>query len=176
VALSRHFTSDYDYEKYGGKVRLRARTFETHKDRFRFERLSRLSHPRWRMIAVLVDDEKAWIGDASGEKGDRLLPDRLSKAQAVSYVVKLELEKMRSLGLGSVMGEHPQIVRSYLAGDVSPETLSVLGCMSGAVDRWKGDPVVEMVARKAKKYHTFLEYDKSKIAKIVVDTMSVSGI
>lgn len=171
VALKRHFTSDYDYHRYGGKVRLREATFDTHPDRYRFEKLSRLVYPRWRMLGCLVDDEKAWLGDVVGDKGERLAADRLGKSQALTYTVRDELSHQGCLGLSALEG-HPPIVSAYLAGQVSIETISVLACVSGAVASWGGDPVIDMVARRCRKYHPFLTYDRQKLAKEVVDTLS----
>ena len=41
VAVKQHFTSDYDFFKYGGKLRLKQTSFDTRKDKFFFYKLTK---------------------------------------------------------------------------------------------------------------------------------------
>lgn len=165
MALKRHFTSwDYDYEQFNGKVRLNPDKFDTHKDRFRYEKLSKHRTPRWLMIAALVKDPTTWLGDVINDEHERLAAERLKNSQSLTYTVRQEF-KPEYVGEG--------LVRDFLGGRVSPETFSVLACMAGMPNTWRGDdPVMDMLAMKAVKYHTFLKYDRKKIAQIVIDKCS----
>ena len=59
MALKRHFTSDYDMFKYNGKLNNTGfNNFETRRDKYQFQKLSKLKNPEQFMLAnILLGNE-----------------------------------------------------------------------------------------------------------------------
>jgi hypothetical protein len=72
-------------------------------------------------------------------------------------------------------GEHPNIIRKYLRGEISLETLTILNSILGLTNRYDknfDDPVYKGVSQLCKKYQPFLEYDKGKLKRILRDMVA----
>ena len=62
LALKRHFTSNYDFVKYNGKVNARVDAFERRKDKFFFFKLSKRKDVKNFILANLLLKPDAWAG------------------------------------------------------------------------------------------------------------------
>ena len=177
LALKRHFSSDYDYFKYNGKVSAKVTSFEKRKDKFFFERIARhVSDPHSFLIANLVMNEKAWIRDlAYSEESRKIYEDRERRIQSLSYTLRNELMAIDgSLDMilrGSEFGP-PALIRAYLKGTISLETLVVVADVTKCYGAWKKnyseDPMISEVLFKMNKYLPFLDYDREKIRQILL--------
>jgi hypothetical protein len=181
LALTRHFTSEYDYFKYGGKVTVRRATFDARPDRWLFEKLSRKQNARWMIIASCLAGKK-WIGDMVTEEAEELAAKRMRNVQSLSYVVGSDLDNVPySFDYGIVVqqpGALPEFVHRTLAGEMQLETLAAIVGLTGCDGYWVGqnDPILTKVATMAGKYCPFMEMDKEKIRKIVVDRCSRAAV
>ena len=56
LAVKNHFTSDYDYHKYGGRVTAKLESFTKRSDRYFFHKLSKdmLSEIYWIILLVIL--------------------------------------------------------------------------------------------------------------------------
>ena len=180
LALKNHFTKDkYDYHKYHGKVRATNEAFYKRKDRFWFEKFARQKKDNEveeffvSNFIYSTDPGTMWIGEMIKEGEGRYI-DWKKKIQSLSYIFK---EEVNSLFEQNKVNEvfdcskgHPLILRSYLGGKTSLETLVICDRIfeyRKDFDKKLNDPVWETVSRKIKKYTPFINIDVPKFKKIL---------
>ena len=184
LALKNHFTKDhYDYHKYRGKTRATNAAFYKRKDRFWFEKFARQKDDK-EIVDFFVsnfiystDPGTIWIGEMIKE-GEGRYQEWKKKTQSLTYIFK---EEVNNLFDGNKVDEvfdctegHPPILRSYLGGNTSLETLVICDMILGYgknFDQKLNDPVWETVSRKIKKYGPFLNIDVSRYKKIIQETV-----
>lgn len=181
VALKNHFAKDdYDYFKYNGKMRLKVDTFEKRKDKLFFQKLAKQPDVHNFLVANFSKNEKIWIRDlAYSEVAEKTYKDWLKKQQSLGYVLKSELNCLtENFNENFIIesNEHPLLLKKYLSGEVSLETLCLLLEFSGAMKHWDSkmqyDLVWNQIRTKIIKYSPFIKCDKQKIKKIVIDYFS----
>jgi hypothetical protein len=178
IALKNHFTKpNYDYIKYNGHSRLKQSSFNTRKDKLFFEKLSKRPDYHDFLIANFAHDSKLWIKElAYSEEADKRYTDWKKKTQSLTYHVKNQLNKLSEKFDSNFKcrgNNHPKLLKLYLGGEISLETLCVLLELTGAIKHWDSkleyDPIWEEFRMKIVKYTPFLKYDREKMKKIVVD-------
>jgi len=182
VAMKQHFTKDkYDYFKYGGKSRASATSFNNRKDRYFFERMSRKKSDE-QIVQYFIsnfisteDPSKVWIGEII-KNGETNFQDWQKRNQSLAYVFGDEIERVfKGSSFDSYFdsdGQHPKILKEYLKGEVSIETLVILDRILGYAERFDKkilDPIWGAVSLKIKKYKPFLNIDVSRYKKILKD-------
>ena len=184
LALKNHFTKDhYDYIKYRGKTRASNAAFYKRKDRFWFEKFARQKNDKEiedffvSNFIYSTDPSTVWIGEMIKE-GEGRYQEWQKKVQSLTYVFKEETESvfenkkiddMFDCGKG-----HPPILKSYLGGDISLESMVIYDRILGYgkdFDKRLKDPVWETVSRKIKKYSPFLNIDVSRYKKILKEVI-----
>ena len=180
LSLKNHFTKDkYDYHKYCGKSRATVQSFYKRKDRFWFEKLARNKNNKEveeffiSNFITCTDPSKLWIGEMIRE-GEVRYTQWKKKTQSLSYVFKEEVENIfRERKVDEVFSckkGHPQILKSYLSGKTSIETLVILDKILGyrqEFDKNIQDPVWETVSMRMKKYSPFLHIDVFRYKKVL---------
>lgn len=160
LALVRHFTSDgYDYEQFNGKTRARRSTFEKRRDQFWFDKIAAHHDPSWLMIATLVENPHAWVGEIA--RASERYARRKGRIESLEYVLRRELETVGRdpvVELAITGSGHPALVRRVLSDEVSLESAAVISIVTGCGPLWKGvsDPVIRDVGRRLVKYSTFV--------------------
>jgi len=180
LAMKNHFTKDnYDYHKYAGKVRATREAFYKRKDRFWFEKFSRQKNDK-EVVDFFVsnfvsttDPSTMWIGEMIKE-GEGRYTDWKKKVQSLSYVFKEEVNNLFSDkkvdDVFDCSKGHPPILKSYLGGDTSLETMVICDRIfeyGKDFDKRLKDPVWETVSRKIKKYDPFLNINVPRYKKIL---------
>ena len=180
VAMKQHFTKDkYDYFKYGGKSRASATSFNNRKDRYFFERMSRKKSDE-QIVQYFIsnfisteDPSKVWIGEII-KNGETNFQDWQKRNQSLAYVFGDEIERVfKGSSFDSYFdgnGQHPKILKEYLKGEISIETLVILDKILGYVERFDKkilDPIWDAVSLKIKKYKPFLNIDVPRYKKIL---------
>lgn len=160
LAVVRHFTSDYDYAKYNGKVRVLRRTWEARSDQYWFEKIASHHDPHWLIVANLVDDPRRWIGDVA--KGTELYAVHKGRVDALEYTFSRDLEKVGHdpmVEIGVCGQGHPGLARRCLAGEICVETGSVVSRVTGCGSLWRqmADPLLRELGTRLDKYATFLD-------------------
>ena len=182
--MKNHFTKDnYDYIKYRGKSRATLNAFYKRKDRFWFEKFSRQKNDKEieeffiANFASCPDPESLWIGEMIKE-GEGRYQDWQKKVQSLSYVFREEINSLfddkKVDDVFDCSKGHPSILKSYLGGDISIETMVICDRVFGYVkdfDKRLKDPVWETVSRKIKKYSPFLNIDVSRYKKILKEVI-----
>lgn len=180
VALKNHFTQkNYDYLKYNGKVKsANPKSFESRRDKYMFEKLAKKDDIKGFLIANFLCGTK-WVGDlVTNDKAESIYKEWLKRKQSLTYVFKTELDHLDAdfnENFKCNQG-HPKLLRLYLSGKVSIETLKILCDLTNCIRVWNlemtSDPVWEEVEKKLIKYNSFFSYDAEKMKTIVVDKFS----
>lgn len=173
LALRLHFTSDkYDIIAMRGRVRATEQAFERRTDLFGIKRLARkynVTEATNFMVANFV------IGDINGGMftigSEKVYTAWLTKMESLSYLYQEELrtlcEDVSSFdGLFSCRLGHPPILKAYLGGSASIETLVILNRVLPFADRlstyMSEDVIWTDVAKLIRKYTPFVRIDKDK--------------
>ena len=184
LSLKNHFTKDkYDYHKYAGKTRATVQAFYKRKDRFWFEKFARKKNDKEveeffvSNFISSTDPSTMWIGDMI-KNGEARYVDWKKKVQSLSYTFKEEANELfddqKVDEVFDCSKGHPPILKSYLGGDISIETMVICNEVFGYVkdfDKRLNDPVWETVSRKIKKYSPFLNIDTPRYKKILKEVI-----
>ena len=180
LSMKSHFTNPkYDFIKYGGKSRATMTSFNKRKDKYWFEKTSR-KYSDQEVIDFLLSNfvnatnpQNLWIGEIINS-GERTYADWKMRQQSLTYMFteqsstllsENDLEKVFNCSKG-----HPIILKKYLGGEISLETLSILEkifSFQSKFDEKLKDPVWETVSMKLKKYLPFLNINVFHFKKIL---------
>ena len=185
LSLKNHFTKDhYDYIKYRGKTRATVQAFYKRKDRFWFEKFARSKNDKEveeffvSNFIYSTDPGTMWIGEMIKE-GEGRYQEWQKKVQSLSYIFKEETSNLfADDNFGAMFAvdppRHPTILKEYLGGKVSLETMVICDRILEYRKDWDkklDDPVWETVSRKIKKYSPFLNIDVPRYKKILKETV-----
>ena len=184
LSLKNHFTKDhYDYHKYRGKTRATVQAFYKRKDRFWFEKFSRSKNDKEveeffvSNFIYSTDPATMWIGEMIKEGEGRYIEWK-KKVQSLSYIFKEEVENVfedqKVDDVFDCTKGHPPILKSYLGGDTSLESMVIYDIIFGYgkdFDKRLNDPVWETVSRKVKKYKPFLNINVPRYKKILKEVV-----
>ena len=180
LSLKNHFTNPkYDFFKYGAKTRASITSFNKRKDKYWFEKTSRKYSDK-EVVDFLVSNftatdnpQNLWIGEIINS-GERNYSEWMKRQQSLTYLFKeqsneLLLENELETLFNCTKG-HPLILKKFLSGSVSLETLTIFDKVfhfSKNFDKKLDDPVWESVSLKLKKYSPFLNIDVFQYKKIL---------
>ena len=187
LAMKKHFTDNkYDYFKYGGKTRTSEKAFNKRKDKYFFERMSRkFSDNDIKMYFIsnfVATDtpESIWVGEIM-RSGEKNFNDLSKKYQSITYHFKQQcsslFEEHKALEIFDCSKGHPVILKKYLAGELSIETITIIDKIlnfSEKLDKKLNDPVWKTISDKIKNYKPFINIDTNKCRKILRDLVYVN--
>ena len=197
LALNNHFFQvNYDYFKYSGGVPVKAETFEKKRqdEKYRYERLGKKYQEKEDLenffVANLLEAKKRmWVGALFGGDADEIYVKWQGRTQSYQYSVLSELKKMIHDHDGfnclfkNEEGQHPEILKSYMRGDLSLESFVILDMCLGFIPnldtRLGDDRNWMLVKNKALKYRPFLErlnINISKLRKEILTAVKESGV
>ena len=182
LAIKRHFTSNYDFHKYNGKINASVTSFETRKDKFFFYKLSKKTDAKNFILANLVENPNIWIGDMIGEKGDAVFMEWKKRQQSISYVFKSELSNLDEDFDSNLIvkdGQHPKLLRLHINRTISKETLIIVDDLTNVFSYWSkkilDNIIFPDILNTCNKYKPFLEYDRNKMKSILVDIFATTA-
>ena len=180
LSMKSHFTNPkYDFIKYGGKSRATMTSFNKRKDKYWFEKTSR-KYSDQEVIDFLLanfvttdNPQNLWIGEIINS-GERNYSQWMKRKQSLTYLFKEQSSELLSQkDLKEVFDcskGHPPLLKKYLGGEISLETLTILEKVFSFVKNFDGklkDPVWESVSLKIKKYIPFLNINVFQYKKIL---------
>jgi hypothetical protein len=185
LALKSHFTSDYDYFKYHGKMRVKEESFLKRRDKFFFEKIER----RYKkelvpfFVSNLIKEDNAWSGSLATDQAEQTFNEWKKKTQSLRYVFKEDMGKVRALMDHNDLqfdqlfecgdGQHPVILKLLISEDISIESFVILDQVLSFVKRINKrllDDFTWMVYyKKTIKYSRFIEVDKKEYRMILKD-------
>lgn len=178
LALKRHFTSDYDFFKYQGKVKVSPDAFENRRDKFFFYKLSKRSDAKEYLLAVMSDNPDLWIGDIlNNEKAEMLYNEWKKVQQSLLYTFQSDINTLDDdfdSNLLTSDGQHPKLLKMYLAKKIRSETLIMINEVTNVFNYWDKKLVDRVlwpdIKKRCEKYRPFLSVDKTKIKTILLNT------
>ena len=185
LSMKSHFTNrKYDFFKYGGKSRATMASFNKRKDKYWFEKTSRKYSDEEVLNFLLANfvstdnPQNLWIGEIINS-GERNYSQWMKRKQSLTYLFKeqsneLLLEKNLNEVFDCSKG-HPPILKKYLGGEISLETLTILEKVFSFVknfDKKLTDPVWESVSLKIKKYIPFININVFHYKKILKEVIN----
>ena len=185
LSMKSHFTNrKYDFFKYGGKSRATMSSFNKRKDKYWFEKTSRKYSDEQVLDFLLANfvnadtPQNLWIGEMINS-GERTYAEWMRRRQSMTYIFKEQSEKLLSeKDLEEVFNcskGHPLVLRRYLGGEISLETLTILEKVFSFVknfDNKLSDPVWETVSLKIKKYSPFININVFQYKKILKEVIN----
>ena len=185
LALKQHFTKpDYDFWKYNGKLRANEKSFEQRQDRYFFKKLAtKYSGAKLLeyFVANFVDNPKGYLRSFSDDTYTKWRIHQESFTYKFKEDVNLLLDDScfthqetfdRMFRVTS--GQHPKIIKHYLSGDITLETLVVFESCLGFVnnfDKTLTDPIWKEIRMKVIKYQPFLRLNCQEYKSVILNTI-----
>ena len=183
LALKLHFSKDnYNCFTFNGKSRASLKSFENRKDKYFFKKLGTKYNEKEIvnfLLSHFLKDSNCWIGNISVNKS-KTYSEWKNKIQSMSFVFQEEMDKLSDIEenfdtLFKVFdGKHPIVLKEYLAGNVSLESMVILQRLINYLPYFSqkiSDPIVWPEVKKTIiKYEPFLVLDQTKYKRILVKT------
>ena len=182
LAIKLHFTSknqSYDFHKHNGRTTARLETFTKRRDRYYFHRLSKSFDNKSIVnyfLSNFVSNTNLWVGDIIGKAGDEHYKQWSKKIESLHYYYEKDIDyiiermttkdiKFNDLFL-SIDGQHPPIIKMFLAKKINFETLIILDDILRFTKRLNKDIKEKVLWPKMfdrmKRYKPFLSYNITK--------------
>ena len=174
LALKRHFTSDYNYFKYNGKIRASEESFLRRNDRFFFRKLSK-KYNKEELVDFYVSNfiiSNNWVGNLVSQESEDNYVQYKRRRESLSYHFDAELRGVidhcrdRNLELNKLLlvedNNHPLLLKFLLQKKISIDTLIIMDSVLKFLSHWDDnldDIVWEEKKRLIIKYNKFLTYD-----------------
>ena len=182
LSMKNHFTNrKYDFFTYGGKSRATMTSFNKRKDKYWFEKTSRKYSDQEITDFLLANfvtadtPQNLWIGEIINS-GEKTYADWMKRQQSLTYLFKEQstelLSEKKLEEVFNCLKGHPIVLKKYLGGEISLETLTILEKIFSFVknfDTKLQDPVWESVSLKIRKYLPFLNINVFNYKKILRD-------
>ena len=180
MAIKLHFTKDnFDVFKNRGNVKGTREAFNARNDRYIFEKLARKYPVDKDLIQFFVanfaygnenpqySSEEALSNlmewNRRKQSITKILSDDCSKILMVAYKEKLKEQSIFYF----TSNNYPGILKMFLGGQISIETVRILDDMMNLIENWKQNSTMlylwENEIRKIEKVKGFVKYDKTKI-------------
>ena len=174
LALRNHFTTDYDYFKYNGKLNVKEESFLKRKDKFFFEKIER----RYKkelvpfFVSNLIKEDNSWSGSLVSDKAEQVFNEWKKKFQSLKYSFREDMSKLRDyldrndLQFDELFqcddGQHPIILKLLISEDISIESFIILEKnlrFVKKINKHVDDFVWIEYNKKIVKYSSFIDID-----------------
>ena len=186
LAVKNHFTTDYDYEKYGGRVNVKLETFTRRHDRYFFHKLSKRYNAD-RVVDYFVSnfaiDDRKWIGNLINNEGTENYSRYRKYKEAFGYhfrndcmAIVYDFSK-RGIsfddGFRVVNGQHPRVLRLLIQKKIHIQTAIVLDSILSFSKVWSKEidekVVWPKIAHTLAKLKPFVIYNETQAKLIMKD-------
>jgi len=168
--MKAHFgKSDYDFVTYKGKTRIKRETFYKRKDRSFFVRLSHKYKTELEIqnyfVANFIKDKKGYIANFSNENYESWKLKRQGFFNLFDVEMKPLVDAFEDLFVVE-NGQHPKLMKEFLGGRVSLETVIVLDELVNFDPNWNKeleDDIIWIDLRNLMdNYERFLTIDREQ--------------
>ena len=187
LAIKLHFTSknqSYDFHKHNGRTTARLETFTKRRDRYFFHKLSKSYNDSSIVnyfLSNFVSNTNLWVGDIIGKTGDDHYKEWSKKLEALHYYYEQDIDYIleRKIEFDDIFtsknGQHPPILKMFLARRINFETLIILDdilSFSKRLNKNISEKVLwpKMYDRMIR-YKPFLKYNVTKYKKSLRDKL-----
>ena len=183
LGIKLHFYSkDYDFVKYNGKVKSDINSFLKRKDKYHFGKLYRTYKNELQdfYIANLSLKDK-WAGDLLDNECEKVYKEWKKRNQKLTYMFNTEVsDLLRKRNIQKVLevknGQHPILLKEFLAKKISLETICIMDEIIGFTKDWdrliSEKVVYPDVMLKINKYKSFISYDHNTYKKELIELCS----
>ena len=181
-AMKAHFgKGDYDFVTYKGKTRIKRDTFYKRKDRSFFVRVSRKYKTEQEIqnyfVSNFIKDKKGYIANFNDENYESWKLKRQGFFDLFDVEMKPLVEAFEDL-FTVTNGQHPKLMREFLGGRVSLETIIILDELVNFSLDWNKqleDDIIWIDLRiLMNNYKRFLTIDQEKYKIILLKTIEES--
>ena len=185
LALKNHFTSDYDYFKYHGKMKVKEESFLKRRDKFFFEKIER----RYKkelvpfFVSNLIKEDNSWSGRLVTDQAEQTFNEWKKKTQSLRYVFKEDMGRVRTLMDHNELqfdelfecgdGQHPPIFKLLISEEITIESFVILDQVLSFCKRINkrilDDYVWSVYYKRVMKYSRFIEVDNKDYKMILKD-------
>jgi len=162
LALQRHFSTDYDFFQYNGKVRASSEAYKKRSDVFSFEKLAKIIALKDRtdfFVAHFLENPKEWIKNMSKDK----LVEYKARFKNLPKRFKEDIEFIKTTGPSEVMqidGDIPKIHKYVMNGDILLETIILIDTFFPFIEKHRKEVSIPFIwpdhIRKIDKYKPFV--------------------
>jgi len=191
LAVKNHFTTDYDYNKYGGRVTAKLESFTKRPDRYFFHKLSKRYNERDILdyfVANFAVDGNKWIGNVINNEGTENYTKYRKYKESFDYHFRNDCVAIRNDfdnrsilfndGFVVHMGQHPRVLRLHIQRKIHIQTTIILDSILSFSKVWDKKITEKVVWPKIS--HTiarltpFLNFNMTE-AKMIMKEVFVNG-
>ena len=180
LGIKLHFYSnDYDFVKYNGKVKADIKSFLKRKDKYHFGKLHRTHKQELQDFYIAnLSKKDLWAGDLLSEECVKVYKEWKKNNQKLSYLFETEVsDLLRKKDIQKVLevknGQHPILLKEFMAKKVSLETICIMDEIVGFTKDWdrmiSERIVYPEIHNKINKYKSFVDFDRVKYNKVLID-------
>ena len=181
-AMKAHFSKrDYDFHKYGGKTKVSRDSFYKRKDRFFFVKISKKYKTKTEImhyyVSNFIKDKRGYIANFNDENYKSWLLKRDNFYEQFLIEMRPFIKEFEPLF--EVKNEnHPKLLKEFLGGRVSLETIIILDELVKYGKKWdeqlKGDIIWIDLKKLMENYKGFLTINKNlykmKLLKLIEES------
>jgi len=183
LGIKLHFYTDsYNFIQYNGKVKPDLKSFLKRNDRFQFGKLARKYNRDLQDFYIAnLSFKDYWVGDLLEPDAHKRYTEWKKRNQKLKYMFETEvgkiLEKKKIQEVLKVEnGNHPWLLKQYLANNISIETMSILDSITNYSTDWRkliSETIIYPdIQNKIDKYKVFLSYDYDEFKKLLIKLCS----
>ena len=180
LGIKLHFYSnDYDFVKYNGKVKADIKSFLKRKDKYHFGKLFRTyKHELQDFYIANLSKKDLWAGDLLSDECVKVYKEWKKNNQKLSYLFETEVnDLLRKKNIQKVLevknGQHPILLKEFMAKKVSLETICIMDEIIEFTKDW--DRLISEriiypgIHVKINKYKSFVEFNRVKYKSLLID-------
>ena len=178
LGIKLHYNSDYDFNKYNGKVSASFESFLKRSDKFQFSKLRKQHRENLKDFYIANFMHKDyWIGDLFSEEAKENYTEWKKYNQSLLYCFEKDIRYLNSLEgvldnlFSTDSSSHPIIVSSILSKSISFAT----GVLLDSLIRWSSSVnitekyVWPELQRRIQKTQGFIGYNNKKLKEKVLE-------
>lgn len=181
-ALKLHFTTDYNFNLYKGKVNYTVSQFNANPHRFVYEKLANKYTKEPEIIDFLVanflENPNVWVQDLLNGESFETYITYLRRKQSLGYNFQKDLNYIFDVYkyqkediFKSVDGSFPLLMMYAMNREVCIETLVILDSFLNIINNWdkkiKDDIIWPTFRNKVVKYKSFVSYNKEDFRSVL---------
>ena len=177
LGIKLHFTKDeYDFFKYNAKTNAKYETFIQRNDKYFFVKAARKYGDNIvdYFVSNIISNKSSYIKDMNQEA----YLDRQKRIDGLTYYFERDIEQLMRKGEQNfdkifkvTRGQHPILIKTYLAKRISIETMCILQNMlnyAKKFDKTIKDTIIwPQLKTKVVKYSPFIKYNPERMKLIL---------
>jgi len=183
LGIKLHFHSeDYDFIRYNGKVKSDIKSFIKRKDKYQFGKLYRTYKNELQDFYIAnLSCKDYWVGDLLDEECNKRYKEWKNRNQKLTYLFETEVsDVLHRKTINKLLevkgGQHPLLLKKYLAKDISLETLCIMDEIIGFTKDWRNliseQIIYPEIHNIINKYKSFITVDTKKFKTKLIELCS----